>query len=222
MTSDVEKFSIRVPSDFRAMEHALELKYPEEPPEEHTRDWRPARVTFLMGNPSGKVFEINRLNFVYWVGGTWYLRKYEPGRNNPKVYKINDLERNTSVIHIYAVRMHELKDAAEGKLRATLIDLIDADLLPDCCEIVHRADSNAPYASVCELTSKTLTEAGRRYWSDVLKRPVRSIHRNGSNGITIVLEGQANEYSMDRVKNFTLALAGHVSNDLYEKWFSED
>ena len=65
--------------------------------------------------------------------------------------------------------------------------------------------------------SDTLTEDGRREWSDVLSARVTSIYA-GSYGVQIGVIGCPAE----RLRDFSFMLAGHCSEKDYDRWINSD
>ena len=102
-----------------------------------------------------------------------------------------------------------------------LIDLVDSYLVPENCEIVHHDDADAPYATIVELNRKTLKEAGREYWRDVLSLPIVETMPYG-NQIMIKLGGPSSKECMDRVKYFATSLAGYIGEKKYNEWFNDE
>ncbi|MCQ4022398.1 MULTISPECIES: hypothetical protein [unclassified Ruminococcus] len=84
---------------------------------------------------------------------------------------------------------------------------------------VHLCDSDEDHelATVVELNQDTLTEDGRREWSDVLSARVTSIYA-GSYGVQIGLTGCPAE----RLRDFSFMLAGHCSENDYDRWVNSD
>lgn len=64
-----------------------------------------------------------------------------------------------------------------------------------------------------ENTHITLTEDGRREWSDVLNAKVTSIYE-GHYGVQIGLTG----YPAERLRDFSFMLAGHCPVEGYDRW----
>ncbi len=78
-------------------------------------------------------------------------------------------------------------------------------------------DEDHELATVVELNQDTLTEDGRREWSDVLSARVISIYE-GVFGVQIGLVGCPAE----RLRDFSFMLAGHCSEKEYERWVNQD
>ncbi len=72
-------------------------------------------------------------------------------------------------------------------------------------------------AAIDSLTPDTLTEQGKRDWSDVLGARVMSISE-GLLGFTVVLSG----VSADRLESFSGMLAGECPEEDYARWVSAD
>ncbi|WP_434311200.1 hypothetical protein [Hominifimenecus sp. rT4P-3] len=84
---------------------------------------------------------------------------------------------------------------------------------------VHLCDSDEDHelATVSELNQDTLTEDGKREWSDVLNAKVTSIYE-GAYGVQIGLTG----CPANRLRDFSYMLAGHCSEKDYECWVNQD
>ena len=67
--------------------------------------------------------------------------------------------------------------------------------------------------NVCWRRKDTLTEDGRREWSDVLNAKVTSIYE-GHYGVQIGLTGCPAE----RLRDFSFMLAGHCPAEDYDRW----
>lgn len=82
---------------------------------------------------------------------------------------------------------------------------------------VHLCDSDEDHelSTVVELNQNTLTEDGRRDWSDVLNAKVTSIHK-GAYGVQIGLTGCPAE----RLRDFSFMLAGCCSAEDYDRWIN--
>lgn len=80
---------------------------------------------------------------------------------------------------------------------------------------VHLCDSDEDHelATVVELNQNTLTEDGKRDWSDVLNAKVTQIYE-GTFGVQIGLTGCPAE----RLRDFSFMLAGHCSAEDYDRW----
>lgn len=79
------------------------------------------------------------------------------------------------------------------------------------------SDEDHELVTVAELNQDTLTEDGRREWSDVLSAKVTSIYE-GALGVQIGLTGCAT----DRLRDFSFMLAGHCSEKDYDRWVKQD
>lgn len=79
------------------------------------------------------------------------------------------------------------------------------------------SDEEHELATVVELNQDTLTEDGRREWSDVLSARVTSIYA-GSYGVQIGVIGCPAE----RLRDFSFMLAGHCSEKDYDRWINSD
>ena len=84
---------------------------------------------------------------------------------------------------------------------------------------VHLCDRDEDHdlATVVELNQDTLTEDGKREWSDVLNAKVTSIYE-GHYGVQIGLTG----CRADRLRDFSFMLAGHCSAEDYDRWVNSD
>ena len=84
---------------------------------------------------------------------------------------------------------------------------------------VHLCDRDEDHelATVSELNQNTLTEDGKREWSDVLNAKVTSIYE-GAYGVQIGLTG----CPANRLRDFSYMLAGHCSEKDYECWVNQD
>lgn len=84
---------------------------------------------------------------------------------------------------------------------------------------VHLCDSDEDHelATVVELNQNTLTENGKRDWSDVLNAKVTQIYE-GTFGVQIGLTGCPAE----RLRDFSFMLAGHCSAKDYDRWVNSD
>lgn len=78
--------------------------------------------------------------------------------------------------------------------------------------LVHDAIENEP-ATIVELHSGTLTEAGKEAWADVLNAEVLSEYE-GIYGLQLQLKGA----KASRLDAFSLMLAGYCSESDYNKW----
>lgn len=86
-------------------------------------------------------------------------------------------------------------------------------------EDVHLFDMDEDHdlATISELNKNTLTEDGKKEWSDVLSTTVERIY-TGFYGLQIGLSG----CSADRLRDFSYALAGQCSAEDYDRWFKSD
>lgn len=86
-------------------------------------------------------------------------------------------------------------------------------------ENVHLCDTDEDHelATITELNDKTLTEEGKRDWSDVLAARVERI-RTGCYGLQIGLSG----CPADRLRDFSYMLAGQCSAEDYDRWVASD
>ena len=116
-----------------------------------------------------------------------------------------------------------MKEPVRGSLPEDLrlIDLIDSGLLSSLdFELAHYDDGDAPYATVCGIPPRSLSDDARREWSDVLSARVRSVSPYCSY-LWVDLDLPATEEAMDRVKDFVYAYAGYCPVEDYERWFPE-
>ncbi len=92
------------------------------------------------------------------------------------------------------------------------------DLIVVPLEDIHLVHSNEEIdlATICELKKDTLTTAGCEEWSDVLEADVQRIF-DGVHGLQIELSG----IDPQRLSSFSFMLAGHCSEQDYEKWVSQ-
>lgn len=84
---------------------------------------------------------------------------------------------------------------------------------------VHLCNSDEDHelATVSELNQNTLTEDGKREWSDVLNAKVTSIYE-GAYGVQIGLTG----CPANRLRDFSYMLAGHCSEKDFECWVKQN
>ena len=82
--------------------------------------------------------------------------------------------------------------------------------------LVHDEVDNEP-ATITELHSGTLTEAGKKDWADVLDAEVLSVFE-GIYGLQIQLSGAKSR----RLDEFSIMLAGHCTMSDYDKWVAPD
>ena len=84
---------------------------------------------------------------------------------------------------------------------------------------VHLCDKDEDHelATIVELNKNTLTDEGKKDWSDVLSAKVESIY-NGYYGTQIGLSG----CDAQRISAFSFMLAGHCSAEDYDRWVNDD
>jgi hypothetical protein len=82
--------------------------------------------------------------------------------------------------------------------------------------LVHQNVDNDP-ATIVELHSGTLTEAGKEAWADVMNAEVISVFK-GVHGLQILLRG----VKASRIDDFSRMLAGYCSVEDYDTWVSSD
>lgn len=85
----------------------------------------------------------------------------------------------------------------------------------DDVHLVHKAVEIDP-ATIVELSDRTLTDAGKQAWADVLDAKVCRIY-GGAYGLQVELEG----VKPSRLQDFSTMLAGYCSEDNYEKWVAQ-
>ena len=112
--------------------------------------------------------------------------------------------------------MEYCENCQEGEIEGamSLLSLMGCNL-----EDVHlcHEDEEHDLATVVELNRNTLTDEGKREWSDVLNAKVTSIYE-GSYGVQIGISG----CSAERLKDFSYMLAGYCSCEDYKKWVNEE
>ena len=81
--------------------------------------------------------------------------------------------------------------------------------------LLHKEVEIEP-ATIVELSSDTLTEAGKQAWADVLDAEVCEIYQ-GVYGLQVDLEG----VKPSRLREFSMMLAGYCPQSQYEKWVKE-
>lgn len=81
--------------------------------------------------------------------------------------------------------------------------------------LLHKEVEIEP-ATIVELSSDTLTEAGKQAWADVLNAKVCEIYQ-GVYGLQVDLEG----VKPSRLREFSMMLAGYCPQSQYEKWVKE-
>ena len=94
-----------------------------------------------------------------------------------------------------------------------LCDLIQVPMKD--VHLLHKEVEIEP-ATIVELSSDTLTEAGKQAWADVLDAEVCEIYQ-GVYGLQVDLEG----VKPSRLREFSMMLAGHCPQSQYEKWVKE-
>jgi len=82
--------------------------------------------------------------------------------------------------------------------------------------LVH-SDEDIEFATIEELKSDTLTEAGREEWADVLNASVVRIF-DGIYGVQVECCG----VDPQRISSFSFMLAGQCSSQDYEKWVTHE
>ncbi len=129
--------------------------------------------------------------------------------------EINELIMTEDCIEM-TYHMEYCENCQEGGIKGamSLFSLMGCNLYD-----VHLCDSDEDHdlATVVELNQDTLTEDGRREWSDVLSARVTSIYA-GSYGVQIGLTGCPAE----RLRDFSFMLAGHCSEKDYDRWVKQD
>lgn len=105
-----------------------------------------------------------------------------------------------------------LKETEVANLK--LKDLIMVPL--EDIHLVH-SDEEIDLATICELKKDTLTSAGREEWADVLNADVHRIF-DGVHGVQIEVSG----VDPQRLSRFSFMLAGHCSEQDYEKWVTQE
>lgn len=78
--------------------------------------------------------------------------------------------------------------------------------------LLHKEAEIEP-ATIVELSSDTLTEAGKQEWADVLDAKVCEIYQ-GAYGLQVDLDG----VKPSRLREFSMMLAGYCPQSQYEKW----
>lgn len=81
--------------------------------------------------------------------------------------------------------------------------------------LVHQ-DVEIDPATIVELSDRTLTNAGKQAWADVLNAKVCRIYA-GAYGLHVELEG----VKPSRLQDFSTMLAGYCSEKNYEKWVAK-
>ncbi len=110
----------------------------------------------------------------------------------------------------------EQEQSAENKTVAAGLKL--KDLLTVSLEDIHliHSDEEIDPATICKLNSDTLTNAGKEEWADVLNAKIHRIF-NGICGLQIEVSG----VKPQRLSDFSFMLAGHCSEQDYEKWVTQ-
>lgn len=105
------------------------------------------------------------------------------------------------------------EDASASEKLLTVFSLMGCNL-----EDVHLLDADEEHevATIVELTRNTLTDEGKRDWSDVLAAKVERIY-DGAYGTQIEVSG----CPAHRLRDFSFALAGYCSEEQWSKWFNE-
>ena len=67
-----------------------------------------------------------------------------------------------------------------------------------------------------ELSERTLTDAGKQAWADVLGAKVCEVYQ-GFYGLQVDLNG----VKPSRLRDFSMMLAGYCSEENYEKWVAQ-
>ena len=96
----------------------------------------------------------------------------------------------------------------------TLRDLICSPFLEVC--LTHEEEFYPDPPVIPELCIDVITEAGKREWADVLDAEVCQIYM-GLKGLEVSLVGT----DPTRIEAFSSILAGHCSEELYEKWVAD-
>ena len=105
------------------------------------------------------------------------------------------------------------EDASASEKILTVFSLMGCNL-----EDVHLLDADEEHevATIAELNRNTLTDEGKRDWSDVLAAKVERIY-DGVYGTQIEVSG----CPAHRLRDFSFALAGYCSEEQWSKWFNE-
>ncbi len=137
-------------------------------------------------------------------------------------YLENILEQSDEVVFVmFSDKSIEIQYDMEycNKNTAEKIPLKVKDLMR--CELssIHlcHIDEDHDLATIEDLNVNTLTEAGKKAWSDVLNARVTSIY-SGYYGIQIGVDG----CDVERVKDFSYMLAGHCLSEDYDKWVNSE
>ena len=105
------------------------------------------------------------------------------------------------------------EDASASEKLLTVFSLMGCNL-----EDVHLLDADEEHevATIAELNRNTLTDEGKRDWSDVLAAKVERNY-DGVYGTQIEVSGCL----AHRLRDFSFALAGYCSEEQWSKWFNE-
>lgn len=105
------------------------------------------------------------------------------------------------------------EDASASEKLLTVFSLMGCNL-----EDVHLLDADEEHevATIVELNRNTLTDEGKRDWSDVLAAKVERIY-DGAYGTQIEVSG----CPAHRLRDFSFALAGYCSEEQWSRWFNE-
>lgn len=105
------------------------------------------------------------------------------------------------------------ENASASEKLLTVFSLMGCNL-----EDVHLLDADEEHeaATIVELNRNTLTDEGKRDWSDVLAAKVERIY-DGAYGTQIEVSG----CPADRLRDFSFALAGYCSEEQWSRWFNE-
>lgn len=95
----------------------------------------------------------------------------------------------------------------------TLHDLIQTPL--EDVHLLHK-DVEIEPATIVELSSSTLTDAGKQAWADVLDAKVSEVYQ-GFYGLQVDLDG----VKPSRLREFSMMLAGYCPESQYKKWVNE-
>ena len=116
------------------------------------------------------------------------------------------------------LRVHPEQEQAE-KEQQSAPDFKLQDLMRIPLEDIHlvHSDEDIELATIVELKSDTLTEAGREEWADVLNAGVVRIF-DGVYGVQVECGG----VDPQRLSGFSFMLAGQCSSQDYEKWVAQE
>lgn len=111
----------------------------------------------------------------------------------------------------------EQQQAGKQQQSASGFKLQDLVRVPlEDIHLVH-SDEDIELATIVELKSDTLTQAGREEWADVLNADVVRIF-HGIYGVQVECSG----VNPQRLGDFSLMLAGYCSEQDYEKWVAQE